>query len=416
MSDHDVIIINVAPFEDEEFCRSINIDTLPSVEDFTRHLFSEDGEMLVIGSPHFQLGNNPYRPGQWWAPIMPICKRAEGEVICNVDEDYAFYFRNVKRWSFHTTTETYSLFGNYVQPLLRLIHPAANDLQLYTRGLAKTRFGEAIGFEMRFEAVRIPERLSPYSPPPTSSECQVVRASRQIVWLPAPTEITDTEAVGLVLAERYKVASRRQPPGWASSFALPSQVTASQEVQRIQNEIRQQESALKQAEQDSENEARFVALLYEQGQDALEPIVRESLRQLGARVDEPKVAGREDGRLVAPPGNNGMLEIKGRTGTLKLADVRQLDQWVRDAAIDERWDSKGILIASVLCGVEPKLRRDPYPKNCVEAAERFGLCLLSTHQIFRALQLLQESKLDTAAFWSKVFSTAGVCNLTEIGI
>ena len=34
VSDYDVIVINLVPFEDEEFCRSINIDTLPSVEEF----------------------------------------------------------------------------------------------------------------------------------------------------------------------------------------------------------------------------------------------------------------------------------------------------------------------------------------------------------------------------------------------
>ena len=173
---------------------------------------------------------------------------------------------------------------------------------------------------------------------------------------------------------------------------------------------------MQQAVQKVEQERQFAALLYEQGQDALEPVVREALRRLGARVDEAKVAGREDGRLIVLPGRKGMLEIKGRTGTLRLADVRQLDQWVRDAKVDEKWDSKGILVANMLRGLKPQLRKDTYPRNCIEAAEKSGLCLLSTYQVFRALELFQESRLDTVAFWDRVFSASGVCDLSRLGV
>jgi hypothetical protein len=110
-----------------------------------------------------------------------------------------------------------------------------------------------------------------------------------------------------------------------------------------------------------------------------------------------------------------MLEIKGRTGTLRLADVRQLDQWVRDAIANENWASKGILIANMHCDETPGQRDDPFPTNCIQTAKHFQLCLLTTTQIFHALRLHQRGELDVQAFWNTIFGTSGVCELPELG-
>ena len=109
-----------------------------------------------------------------------------------------------------------------------------------------------------------------------------------------------------------------------------------------------------------------------------------------------------------------MLEIKGRTGSLRLSDVRQLDQWVRDAVANEGWRSKGMLIANMHCADPPSQRQHPFPDNCVRTAEQFGLCLITTTQIFQALREHQRGGVDLAAFWDTIFATNGVCPLPEL--
>jgi hypothetical protein len=163
-----------------------------------------------------------------------------------------------------------------------------------------------------------------------------------------------------------------------------------------------------------EETTRFRRLLYEQGEDGLEPVVRDALRELSAQVTDPEQPGREDGRLVDPSGRNGMLEIKGKTKALGIRDVRQLDQWVRDAMAEEEWEGKGLLIANTYCGDPLEQRKEPFPQRSSRLAKRFGQCLMTTTQLFRALCSHQRDELDVEAFWDAIFNINGVCSLPEL--
>lgn len=163
-------------------------------------------------------------------------------------------------------------------------------------------------------------------------------------------------------------------------------------------------------------EKRYHKLLYEQGVDGLEPIVRQVLRELGATVDDPiKGENREDGLLEDPKGREAILEIKGRTKSLALADLRQLDQWVRDALYsDDPKDRKGILIANMYCNVSIEQRKEPFPANCIDMAKQNKYCLLTTRQLYYAICLKQRNEFQETEFWDTIFNTDGVCSLPEI--
>src|SRR5262249_2368350 len=93
---------------------------------------------------------------------------------------------------------------------------------------------------------------------------------------------------------------------------------------------------------------------------------------------------------------------------------RQLQQWVNDAMAEEDWQGKGILVANLYCGFPPGQREPPFPDNCVTAAKRFGICLLTTTQLFRACCEYQEQKLDVTAFWETIFNCGGLCSFREL--
>jgi len=246
------------------------------------------------------------------------------------------------------------------------------------------------------------------------NESDVVRVSAKIFWLPAPTEVRSREAIDLLLRERYGLIFEKEPPKWIAKYSLPAEGPIGQriidkevEVAKLLEELEAERIRLAQA-------SRFRKLLYEQGEDVLEPVVRDALRQLGAVVQEPQQRGREDGRLTDLNGRLGMLEVKGRTGDLRLSDVRELDQWVRDAVANENWNSKGILIANLHCDDEPSKRRNTIPKNCLDTARNFHICILTTTQIFRAILDDQNGKLERLKFWGEVFASNGSCNVPEL--
>jgi len=405
VADYDVVILNLVPFLEKQFARSVKLETLPGYEQFAQLLFSDASETIAIGNPSIEIGSNPYQRITWWLPpIFPKFSLASGEAIRSVVPEFNYYFKNVKRWYFHTTSQFNRAF--HYNDYLPFLHPIASNLHCQVAPVAQTRYKRPIAFRLMFQAVF----------ENTEGIQEKLKESGSIIWLPPTTEISDYEAVNLILRERYNLSLEDEPPTWAERFRLPLQIPIETNIFHLQQEIKQLEEKLIVAQQELEGAVQFRKLLYEQGVDGLEPVVRDALRELGAFVDDPPPKeNREDGRLVDPTGRKGMLEIKGRTKSISLADVRQLDQWVRDALLgEENWESKGIFIANTYCDRPPEQRGDPFPSNCIEKAKIANQCLITTTQLFLALCSHQKGELDIAAFWNTVFGTDGVCSLPEM--
>lgn len=410
VADYDVTILNLEPLRDKELAGSVNPETLPSIEQFARLLFSHESEIIIIGYPVISIGGkSSFIPAIWWLPIFPTFVYDPGDAIRDVDPEFTYYFQYVREWSFFATSE-YAEARFYPVPYLRLVNPQADDLRISLNPIAQTRFQKPIAFKLRFQVVRTSESYVSYE-----TTTVTLQESGTVIWLPGATKISDYEAVDLILKERYRLQFEQAPPDWVEAYKLPEQIPIEQKIFHHEQEIQQLKKELITAQQRLQDASRFRKLLYEQGVEGLEPVVRDALRELGATVsDPPPKENREDGRLKAPTGQIGMLEIKGRTKSLSLDDVRQLDQWVRDALIQENLESKGILIANMYCGRPPELRNNPFPANCVDRAEKANLCLMTTTQLFQALCSYQREELDVAEFWNTVFDTDGVCPLPEL--
>jgi len=104
---------------------------------------------------------------------------------------------------------------------------------------------------------------------------------------------------------------------------------------------------------------------------------------------------REDGRLRDPSGRPAVLEIKGRTGDLKLSDVNQLLQW-RDEADGLGKSHKES--SGATSNAKPTLvsAKRVFPDNAKSRAQALGLCLITTGQIFAALVALQKRHIRLA--------------------
>src|SRR5258706_5388902 len=369
VSDFDTIILNFTPFQDKDFAKGINIDLIPNWQQFSRHLISDESEIIVIGSANFAMGRNPFMPSTWWLPVELNFVYEPGVDIRNIDSSFAFYFDFVHSWSFHLANLR-EKFADFTRQYLQVIAPTADMISPVITNLAETRFSSPIGFRLQFQFF---EKVHDYS-----DNHKLIKDSGFVYWLPAPTEIDTAEAIDYILRQRYAIQFEKIPPEWIGKFQLPSQLPILAEIQEKESRISELEMQLVMERQKLIKASQFLKLLYEQGEDVLEPVVRDALRELGASVEDPKVKGREDGRLVDSFAHNFTLEVKGRSGELKLSDVRELDQWVRDAIANENWHSKGLLIANLQLEQEPRTRKNILPPNCITTAKNFDISLLST--------------------------------------
>jgi hypothetical protein len=410
VADYDVVIMDFGPFMNKDFAAGLNLDLIPKQNAFGRLLFSTGSEVIAVGSPDFRIGSNPYLFSHWWMPAQPRFTFENGEAIKEVDDGYKEYFSNIKSWSYYLDgfEEIPPLFySNYLQAV-----PGANYIQIAYKSLAQTRFGRAIAFYCRFKALKVTDQLPLYERSHVTR--QELNESGNVIWLPQPTEISTYEAIDLLLRQRYGLLFETQAPEWVAGFELPAEKPYIEAIQDKRSQINQLTAEIGSIEKSLGCVSRYRKLLYEQGQDALEPVVRDALRELGAEVQDPQTKGREDGRLIDPQGRQAILEIKGRAGTLRAQDLRELDNWVRDAIAYDDWAGKGILVANLQCDLAPKERKNTIPANCVQLSRNYNISILSTTQIFHALAEYQGGKLNLNEFWNQILTANGPCILPDL--
>jgi hypothetical protein len=398
VADYDVLILNLSVFEESGTEPLVDTQCLPKREQIARLLFSPHAEMIVLGSPDLVLQNS--RGGEfrvdWWLPFYLEVTQEFGNTIKVIDPKFSFYFAQVSKWSAFVRTKFQPSIdpGEYARSAVQ----EARNIKSEFSSLAETRFNEAVAFSISMDA--------------WSNNGTFLEQAGPIFWLPRADRITAYEAAELILKVRYHILVESEAPEWADAFTLPREDEVRTEITHISEQISKLEDSLADAHVRLKQESRFRALLFERG-DALEPLVHDAFRELGATVDEcPK--DREDGRLVDPSGRRAIIEIKGRTGAAKLADVRQLHHWVGDAIADEDWDGKGILVVNAFADDPISERGEPFPTNSLRAAIRFDQCLITTTQLYTAIRAKQRGEFDVTEFWKTVFETTGVCDVPNV--
>lgn len=408
VADYDSVVLNFMRLEDTATALAVDPSVMPNATQFARLIFSPGNRVVAIGDPQLTFGGYrdfqgdlqpSYVAATWWLPLRFRVVRSSGVAIQAVDDRWAFWFDHVKRYSWHFTGLPW--VDEAVTPSIRnALATVTGPVMVEEWPLAETRFQEAIAAEFRLRALR--QGASTVTPDAILGE------SNLLVWLPSPTELTAEEGSRLVLSRVFAVGQEEAPPPWLTGIELPRELEARQSLREREDEARSAAERLAEARRVAEHEARFGRLLYEQGEERLEPVVREALSELGADVQEPEQAGVEDGRLIDPKGRQAMLEIKGRINQLRLEDVRQLDGWVRKAIADEEWEGRGLLVANLKLGLPPDQRTDIVPDNALRAAQRYSICILPTPLLYEALREKQAGTLDMEAWWDRLFACSGL--------
>jgi hypothetical protein len=152
VADYDVVILNFVPLRDQEFASKVNQQKrFPDRDKFSLLLFRPGSEIIVIDEPV---------PGfaRGWLPILPKFEYNAGHEVVLKDTHFEYYFRHVRRWSYHLAVE--SLYqvklddkqDEAVASCLKMIGPEMNALELRTSSVAETGYQRQIASKLRFQA------------------------------------------------------------------------------------------------------------------------------------------------------------------------------------------------------------------------------------------------------------------------
>ncbi len=390
-----MVIINAAELDgvDEE---DIDPARFPRLESYGRLWFASGTEIVVLMS--LDASDDAASPF-FWTPVVPLRQAEPGTVVTNIDSGWSWYVERVQTYThfftggFRGAQKAHTYFSN--------LGVSANKYDIATTPLAFARHGRPIALELTLTGEREGFTATP----------EVFSSSAFL--LPTLAGVPSADVVNFILQERYGFEITTVAPEWSGGYVLPTHAPMLGELTTLRKTIVDAQARLPSVEKREAHAARFQALLYE-GDDALEPVVLEALSLLGGDVEEPATRGVEDGRVIDPDGNLYMIEVKGLTGEIKRAHIRQLQDWVTAAQTDENLDCRGLLVANVHRSQPPGERAAAITGEVVSAARRVSHAVITTTQLFQALADLEAEMLTAQTFWEAVANAKGLVDLPEL--
>lgn len=418
LADYDVVILDLLSLQEPEdlgvlaFRKTLDIRTAQQV------LSKAEGFICVLGDPRFtiewesELAKHE-EPFLGWTGVEFFWDDRPGTTV---ERDFEAQHGVLKRFADKLVRWDYSLVEcrPYLEEYakvwdLEAMQRLDQQPKVALKKICRNRYGNDLVFSVRHAVERFSDGVAARRLGSRVTEA----LSGPILFLPR-SELSEEDALELVLRDLCEVDVSAPAPEWVSEFAPPGQERVDREIELTRARIEEliEEHDRKVEERDEVREP--LKLLYETGA-ALEEVVRVVLEALGAEVSPGEDRTKEDGWVTAQVGDEtfeGVLEIKGVKGShFNLEGVRQLTDWIDRGITLRKKTYTGIFVGNSSREDPPRRRVWPFHKNWVEYAEMRGYVAIRSEDLYVLYLLDRTGRLDRDVFWHGLFSTKGPFDL-----
>ena len=391
VADYEAVIVNSAPLaqiiqnlpadESNEFCQRLS-ENQRLVRAGLLKALGAGAPVYAIDSAEFRRpsvrGDGvPYFGGMTnreWVPIPVRQEREEGETVVVVDADYRVYCGLVSRWDHvyfiqqmeqqQWTWVLHEMFGRKLDSYVVIQHePVAANC--YHRMVA-------VKLRLAFHGI-VYDR---YGGRGVSQEPE--RRSGDLILLPQPTDVSDRDAVNVLLESFFGIPRESMPPEWTGEVRLPGEEALIKEDEKHAASVQELSEKRERIAKGIWDLREYKRLLYETG-PALEAICKRVLSELGASVREAEVA--QEDFVVEWNGLKAVVEVKGHTRTVRVDDLRQLGHYRDEYRIKNGKEIKGILLGNAWRLEHPGRRtgRQEFTQDAIEYATSRGIKIGRAH-------------------------------------
>jgi len=349
-----------------------------------------------------------------WMPLPVGLKDEPGEGLTVREKQFTRYFASVARWQ-RVIEDRY-----HVEPLKAITEGELEPkplVQLASTKLATDWQGNAVGAALHYtlhrpatghiaRALAQATGVGDYEPEP-------YKRSGPLVLLPPPTEVSDEEAIRILLEDFCGVAARAVAPGWAQAVGMPGdadrQAALSVAAKALEQAQRKQEEAL--AAQATADE--FKRLLYEKGVP-LQDVTRKTFEAMGIRTEDSPVS---DEFMLVWEGERVLVEVTGAGKSIAGRDLSQLIKDLGNYLAKVGHDVKGVLVGNAWIGLPPGQRDTPdkpiFPDDVRGTAKNHSIALVSTVELFKAYCTFLEGKVTPDQVFRRIADGSGVVTLVD---
>lgn len=198
-----------------------------------------------------------------------------------------------------------------------------------------------------------------------------------------------------ILPQLKKMPEKIALPAWITSYQFP-------EEEKLIAQRREIDSGLERI--------KLRKYLIAAKGKPLEDAVGLALKDIGFTVEKQLEGAYVDFILKLKDEEIGAVEAASSIRQIDVGEFRQLLHFLKDCEIDKR-KIKGILTANHFCEKVPTERGDAFTTDAVQAAEKHGMSLITTTDLFEVLSLLDQGKISQNDIQTKILGGAGVCKL-----
>lgn len=419
--DYDTIILDLLPFENEMSREEVEWEHFNYLFDFhnTMDVLMNRGRIIVIGNPAFKINlkqkqEQGDKDGEEsiekeflsWSGIDFVWDSEPGDTVIFKDDynhrRYVKYINKLDRWDYSLTTcnvNTETLSSRFDLDSLK---KQGYNINLSKDLFCSNRYRNGLAFSLRYQ-----QRRHQYQ------SWQVVAEFGPITILPK-ISLPEDDTIQIVLAEICGIATNLPEPEWLSEVSVPGQKTIDNEITKTKAELKKTLDRIEKAREKRQECRECLKLLYER-EFALEPVVRDILRVLGAYVENPVDKNKEDGWIVvkfADKTFEGVLEIKStKSDTFSDDGRKQLLNWIDRGRTLRQKNYKGIFIGNSAVNKPHKERDWAFSESWSKAAELSEICALKTEDLYFLHLLNDRGKMDRDKFWRDLFETNGIFDM-----
>ena len=239
------------------------------------------------------------------------------------------------------------------------------------------------------------------------------RLSGPFTVLVPPTEISDEEAIDILLQERYGIRVALTEPEWITAVPAPGETELREMIGTAESELASATSHLTELGAELSKARSPLRVLYEQHM-ALQDACEDLFNRVGIATKPSPVSDEfmlEFGHLEV------LVEVTGTKRSASLRDLSQLYKDIGSFLSQEDRAVKGLLVVNVWIGVQPDKRippdHRPFPENVVDFATKQGIALLDTRDLYRAYEASHEGTLKAMDFFDLLMATPGVVTVAS---
>lgn len=423
--DYDTVILDLLPLSTKGTRQAVAWKKFVGLLDFHSavDILMNGGMIIVVGDPRFSINieekdkntkerkkaeKQKVKSFLEWTGVDFAWDSKPGDTILFQDDydhrRFTDYVAKLVNWEYSLAQcklneETLSQRFN-----LSYIRKKDWEIHLNEDFFCYNRYKNALAFLLRLQY-----REHAYGGP------RVLESFGPLIFLPK-INLPEDDTLQLILSSICGIETDLPEPEWLREFVAPGQKIIDEEITRIEAELQNKFDSLSKSNREREECRKCLKLLYER-EYALEPVVQDILRGLGAHVEDPEEKNKEDGWIVVKVGDTtyeGVLEIKSTRSDQFGEDGRkQLLDWIDRGRTLREKNYKGIFIGNSAVDKPMKERAWAFSDSWTKAAELSGICAMKTENLYVIYLLKSRGVIDLDSFWSELFETNGIFDMTK---